>query len=148
MGPDKNVNLGELCEFEFFYFSKTQPTLQYMYVFKSFSLRFGILESSYIYFEHKYVLKECWRTTAGKIVKDLEDRGILVMEVSSSRLRVVLPQQISATDVQHAFSKLLREYRTKMATSGKIWTWQSAAILLSKEKKRKDIYIYIYIYCK
>ncbi|KAK7356708.1 hypothetical protein VNO80_15983 [Phaseolus coccineus] len=44
------------------------------------------------------------QTRAEKICKYLEERGILLMQESSSRLRVVLHHQISASDVQYALS--------------------------------------------
>ncbi|KAJ1413846.1 Threonine aldolase [Sesbania bispinosa] len=40
-------------------------------------------------------------TTAAKLCKDMEDYGILLMPISSSRLRVVFHHQISDTDVQY-----------------------------------------------
>ncbi|XP_054811033.1 low-specificity L-threonine aldolase 1 [Prosopis cineraria] len=49
-------------------------------------------------------IEESLRITAGKLCKDLEQRGILVMLESSSRLRIVLHHQISASDVQYALS--------------------------------------------
>ncbi|XP_068476653.1 low-specificity L-threonine aldolase 1-like isoform X1 [Phaseolus vulgaris] len=44
------------------------------------------------------------QTRAEKICKYLEERGILLMQESSSRMRVVLHHQISASDVQYALS--------------------------------------------
>ncbi|WVY98798.1 hypothetical protein V8G54_030949 [Vigna mungo] len=49
-------------------------------------------------------IEDGMRTGAEKIRKYLEERGILVMQESSSRLRVVLHHQISASDVQYALS--------------------------------------------
>ncbi|XP_061352263.1 low-specificity L-threonine aldolase 1-like isoform X1 [Gastrolobium bilobum] len=49
-------------------------------------------------------IEEGSRTTAEMICKYLEERGILLMQESSSRLRVVLHHQISASDLQYALS--------------------------------------------
>ncbi|KAL2950040.1 hypothetical protein AAZX31_20G209300 [Glycine max] len=49
-------------------------------------------------------IEEGTKTRAEKICKYMEERGILVMQESSSRMRVVLHHQISASDVQYALS--------------------------------------------
>nr|KYP74540.1 L-allo-threonine aldolase [Cajanus cajan] len=49
-------------------------------------------------------IEEGTRTRAEKICKYLEERGVYVMQECSSRLRVVLHHQISASDVQYALS--------------------------------------------
>ncbi|KAI9110571.1 hypothetical protein K1719_018437 [Acacia pycnantha] len=49
-------------------------------------------------------IEESSSITAGKLCKDLEQRGILVMRESSSRVRIVMHHQISASDVQYALS--------------------------------------------
>ncbi|KAL5156142.1 putative low-specificity L-threonine aldolase 1 [Glycine soja] len=58
------------------------------------------VETNIIYVE----IEEGSRTTAAKLCKDLEDYGILLMPMDSSRLRIVFHHQISATDVQYALS--------------------------------------------
>ncbi|XP_004495577.1 low-specificity L-threonine aldolase 1-like isoform X2 [Cicer arietinum] len=49
-------------------------------------------------------IEEGSRTTAEKICKYLEERGILLLQDKSSRLRVVLHFQISSSDVQYTLS--------------------------------------------
>ncbi|KAJ7973551.1 L-allo-threonine aldolase [Quillaja saponaria] len=49
-------------------------------------------------------IEESSRTTAAKLFKDLEERGVLVMPESSTRLRIVLHYQISESDVQYTLS--------------------------------------------
>ncbi|MED6114633.1 putative low-specificity L-threonine aldolase 1 [Stylosanthes scabra] len=63
-------------------------------------LRVDPVETNIVYIE----IEEGLHMSAAKIVKNLEERGILVMEISSSRIRVVLHHQISASDVQYALS--------------------------------------------
>ncbi|CAL0316625.1 unnamed protein product [Lupinus luteus] len=58
------------------------------------------LETNIVYID----IEEGSHTKAGKICKELEDRGILLMPESLSRLRVVFHHQISASDVQYALS--------------------------------------------
>ncbi|KAK7269147.1 hypothetical protein RIF29_21863 [Crotalaria pallida] len=60
----------------------------------------GPVETNIIFIE----IEEGSGTNVGKICKSLEDRGILLMSESISRLRVVLHHQISASDVQYALS--------------------------------------------
>ncbi|KAL9320410.1 hypothetical protein ACSQ67_012249 [Phaseolus vulgaris] len=60
-------------------------------------------------------------TTASKLCKDLEDYGILLMAIGSSRLRIVFHHQISASDVQYAlscFQQAVNGVRNENATSG------------------------------
>nr|XP_025676671.1 probable low-specificity L-threonine aldolase 1 isoform X1 [Arachis hypogaea] len=63
-------------------------------------LRVDPVETNIVYVE----IEEGLHISAGKIVKNLEERGILVMDVSPSRIRIVLHHQISASDVQYALS--------------------------------------------
>ncbi|KAH1196064.1 putative low-specificity L-threonine aldolase 1 [Glycine max] len=58
------------------------------------------VETNIIYVE----IEEGSRTTAAKLCKDLEDYGILLMPMDSSRLRIVFHHQLSATDVHYALS--------------------------------------------
>ncbi|KAG5056213.1 hypothetical protein AAZX31_03G229900 [Glycine max] len=58
------------------------------------------VETNIIYVE----VEEGSRATAAKLCKDLEDYGILLMPMGSSRLRIVFHHQISASDVQYALS--------------------------------------------
>ncbi|KAI5423996.1 putative low-specificity L-threonine aldolase 1 [Lathyrus oleraceus] len=59
------------------------------------------LETNIVYIE----IEESLQTTAAKLSKDLEEYGILLMPISSSRLRVVFHHQISDTDVKYALSR-------------------------------------------
>ena len=63
-------------------------------------LRVDPVETNIVYVE----IEEGLHISAGKIVKNLEERGILVMDASPSRIRIVLHHQISASDVQYALS--------------------------------------------
>ncbi|XP_027365062.1 probable low-specificity L-threonine aldolase 1 isoform X2 [Abrus precatorius] len=58
------------------------------------------VETNIVYID----IEEGSMTTAEKICKYLEERGILLMQESSSRLRVVLHHQILASDLQYALS--------------------------------------------
>ncbi|KAJ7978177.1 L-allo-threonine aldolase-like protein [Quillaja saponaria] len=49
-------------------------------------------------------IEESSSTTAAKLFKNLEERGVLVMQVNSSRLRGVLHHQVSASDVYYTLS--------------------------------------------
>lgn len=58
------------------------------------------VETNIIYIE----IEENSGTTASKLSKDLEDYGILLMPMGSSRLRVVFHHQISDSDVRYTLS--------------------------------------------
>ncbi|CAI8585081.1 unnamed protein product [Vicia faba] len=59
------------------------------------------VETNMVYIE----IEESLQTTAAKLSKDLGEYGILLMPISSSRLRVVLHYQISDSDVQFVLSR-------------------------------------------
>lgn len=58
------------------------------------------VETNIIYIE----IEENSGTTAAKLSKDLEEYGILIMPMGTSRLRVVFHHQISDSDVQYTLS--------------------------------------------
>ncbi|KAJ1414640.1 Threonine aldolase [Sesbania bispinosa] len=58
------------------------------------------VETNIVYIE----IEEGSLTTAAKLCKDMEEYGILLMPISSSRLRVVFHHQISDSDVQYTLS--------------------------------------------
>ncbi|KAL5061174.1 hypothetical protein RYX36_032778 [Vicia faba] len=59
------------------------------------------VETNMVYIE----IEESLQTTAAKLSKDLGEYGILLMPISSSRLRIVLHHQISDSDVQFVLSR-------------------------------------------
>ncbi|XP_028753355.1 probable low-specificity L-threonine aldolase 1 [Neltuma alba] len=67
---------------------------------KGLKLDVSSVETNIIFID----IEESSRITAGKLFKDLEQRGILLMLESSKRLRIVMHHQISASDVQYALS--------------------------------------------
>ncbi|XP_057439547.1 low-specificity L-threonine aldolase 1-like isoform X2 [Lotus japonicus] len=58
------------------------------------------VETNIVYIE----IKEGSGTTAAKLSKDLENYGVLLMPLGSSKIRVVFHHQISDSDVQYALS--------------------------------------------
>ncbi|XP_058183336.1 low-specificity L-threonine aldolase 1-like [Rhododendron vialii] len=58
------------------------------------------VETNIVYFD---ILKSAYVSTE-KLSKNLEERGILVMSLNSSRVRLVVHHQISTTDVQYTLS--------------------------------------------
>ncbi|KAI8539548.1 hypothetical protein RHMOL_Rhmol09G0191600 [Rhododendron molle] len=58
------------------------------------------VETNIVYFD---ILKNAY-VSAEKLCKNLEEQGILVMSLNSSRVRLVVHHQISTTDVQYTLS--------------------------------------------
>ncbi|KAE9619049.1 hypothetical protein Lal_00047943 [Lupinus albus] len=69
----------------------------------------GTVETNIIFIE----IEEGSHLNAGRIWKDLEEHGILLMSKSISRLRIVLHHQISASDVQYTLSCFQKVVKTE-----------------------------------
>nr|XP_027188816.1 probable low-specificity L-threonine aldolase 1 isoform X2 [Cicer arietinum] len=67
---------------------------------KGLKVDISSVETNMVFIE----IEESSGTTAAKICKDLEDYGILLLPIGSSRLRVVFHHQISNSDVKYALS--------------------------------------------
>ncbi|KAL2325319.1 hypothetical protein Fmac_024377 [Flemingia macrophylla] len=96
---------------------------------KGLKVNAGSVETNIIFID----IEEGTRSRVEKICNYLEERGVYLLQENSSRLRVVLHHQVSASDVQYALScfkmkpafvtccrQLLREYKMKRATSERI----------------------------
>ncbi|KAI4301966.1 hypothetical protein L6164_035196 [Bauhinia variegata] len=79
---------------------KTRLLAEGLNEIKGLRVDISSVETNIIYID----IEEGSRTTSGKLCKDLEERGVLLMPMSSSRVRIVLHHEISASDVQYTLS--------------------------------------------
>ncbi|XP_059665751.1 probable low-specificity L-threonine aldolase 2 isoform X2 [Cornus florida] len=79
---------------------KTKTLAEGLNSIKGLQVDVDSVETNIVYFD----ILESSNITAPKLCKHLEDRGILVMPDSSTRIRLVIHHQISGSDVQYTLS--------------------------------------------